>query len=72
MLVEMQGGMLNAYTTREQTVYVMQGFRENVPVMVDILSDMLQRIYSHSYAYYYLFISSYFVLLFFFVTNYSL
>jgi processing peptidase subunit beta len=43
MLVEMQGGMLNAYTTREHTVYVMQGFRENVPVMVDILSDMLQR-----------------------------
>lgn len=43
MLVEMQGGMLNAYTTREQTVYVMQGFRENVPIMVEILSDMLLR-----------------------------
>jgi processing peptidase subunit beta len=40
--VENMGGSLNAYTSREQTVYVGKCFKTDVPKMVDILSDILQ------------------------------
>jgi len=41
--VENLGAHLNAYTSREQTVYVTQSFKKDVPKMVDLLSDILQR-----------------------------
>jgi len=40
--VENMGGHLNAYTSREQTVYLAKAFNSDVPQFVDILSDILQ------------------------------
>ncbi|EKM75682.1 QCR1 core subunit of the ubiquinol-cytochrome c reductase complex [Agaricus bisporus var. burnettii JB137-S8] len=40
--VENLGAHLNAYTSREQTVYYAKGFRKDVPKAVDIISDILQ------------------------------
>lgn len=40
--VENLGAHLNAYTSREQTVYYAKAFRNDVPKAVDILSDILQ------------------------------
>ncbi|KAG5457953.1 MAG: Metalloenzyme, LuxS/M16 peptidase-like protein, partial [Olpidium bornovanus] len=42
MEVEDMGGHLNAYTSREQTVYYAKSFKHDVPRAVDILSDILQ------------------------------
>lgn len=33
---------MNAYTSREQTVYYAKSFRQDVPKAVDIISDILQ------------------------------
>ena len=35
------GGHLNAYTSREHTVYYAKVFKDNVPKAVEILSDIL-------------------------------
>jgi len=40
--IEDMGGHLNAYTTREHTVYFARSFRHDVPKTVDILADILQ------------------------------
>lgn len=40
--VENIGAHLNAYTSREQTVYYAKSFRKDVPKAVDIISDILQ------------------------------
>jgi len=40
--IENIGGHLNAYTSREQTVYYAKVFKDDVPQAVDILSDILQ------------------------------
>ena len=40
--VENMGAHLNAYTSREQTVYYAKCFKDDVPKSVDILSDILQ------------------------------
>ncbi|CDH55148.1 mitochondrial processing peptidase beta subunit [Lichtheimia corymbifera JMRC:FSU:9682] len=40
--IENMGGHLNAYTSREQTVYYAKSFKHDVPQAVDILSDILQ------------------------------
>ncbi|KAG6332087.1 hypothetical protein ID866_7005 [Astraeus odoratus] len=40
--VENLGAHLNAYTSREQTVYYAKSFRKDVPTAVDIVSDILQ------------------------------
>ncbi|KAK7464729.1 Mitochondrial-processing peptidase subunit beta [Stygiomarasmius scandens] len=40
--VENIGAHLNAYTSREQTVYYAKSFSKDVPVAVDIISDILQ------------------------------
>lgn len=40
--VENLGAHLNAYTSREQTVYYAKSFRKDVSVAVDIVSDILQ------------------------------
>ena len=42
MEIENMGGHLNAYTSREQTVYYAQVFKDDVPKAVDILGDILQ------------------------------
>jgi len=39
--IENMGGHLNAYTSREQTVYYAQVFKDDVPKAMDILSDIL-------------------------------
>lgn len=39
--VENMGGHLNAYTSREQTVYYAKVLKENVPHAVELLSDIL-------------------------------
>lgn len=36
------GAHLNAYTSREQTVYYAKSFSQDVPKAVDVLSDILQ------------------------------
>lgn len=36
------GAHLNAYTSREQTVYYAKAFDKDIPGAVDILSDILQ------------------------------
>jgi mitochondrial-processing peptidase subunit beta len=36
------GAHLNAYTSREQTVYYAKAFSKDLPKAVDILSDILQ------------------------------
>lgn len=40
--VENMGGHLNAYTSREQTVYFARVFKDDVPKAVELLSDILQ------------------------------
>ncbi|KAF2139904.1 uncharacterized protein K452DRAFT_231351 [Aplosporella prunicola CBS 121167] len=40
--IENMGGHLNAYTSRENTVYYAKAFNSDVPNTVDILSDILQ------------------------------
>ncbi|UKZ90785.1 uncharacterized protein TrAFT101_005782 [Trichoderma asperellum] len=40
--IENMGGHLNAYTSRENTVYFAKAFNSDVPKTVDILSDILQ------------------------------
>ncbi|HYM33644.1 MAG TPA: pitrilysin family protein [Candidatus Cybelea sp.] len=40
--IEAVGGHLNAYTSREQTAYYARVLSEDVPLAVDILSDILQ------------------------------
>merc|ERR1711877_65093 len=40
--IENMGGHLNAYTSRENTVYYAKAFNSDVPATVDILSDILQ------------------------------
>lgn len=40
--IENMGGHLNAYTSREQTVYYAKVFKNDVPKAVEILSDILQ------------------------------
>lgn len=40
--IENMGGHLNAYTSREQTVYYAKVFKSDVPKAVEILSDILQ------------------------------
>ncbi|KAF2430044.1 mitochondrial-processing peptidase subunit beta [Tothia fuscella] len=40
--IENMGGHLNAYTSRENTVYYAKSFNSDVPATVDILSDILQ------------------------------
>jgi len=40
--VENLGAHLNAYTSREQTVYYAKSFRKDVGAAVDIISDILQ------------------------------
>jgi len=40
--IENMGGHLNAYTSRENTVYYAKAFNNDVPQAVDILSDILQ------------------------------
>ena len=42
MRIEDIGGHLNAYTSREQTVYYAKVFKKDVPEAMDILSDILQ------------------------------
>lgn len=39
--IEDIGGHLNAYTSREHTVYYAKVFKGDVPLAVDILSNML-------------------------------
>ncbi|MDI1490255.1 MAG: Mitochondrial-processing peptidase subunit beta [Ramalina farinacea] len=40
--IENMGGHLNAYTSRENTVYYAKSFNSDVPACVNILSDILQ------------------------------
>ncbi|KAF2731616.1 hypothetical protein EJ04DRAFT_554627 [Polyplosphaeria fusca] len=40
--IENMGGHLNAYTSRENTVYYAKSFNADVPATVDILADILQ------------------------------
>ncbi len=40
--IEAVGGHLNAYTSREHTCYYARTLKEDVPLAVDLLSDMLQ------------------------------
>ncbi|KAK0384026.1 hypothetical protein NLU13_8115 [Sarocladium strictum] len=40
--IENMGGHLNAYTSRENTVYFAKAFNSDVPQCVDIISDILQ------------------------------
>ncbi|MCJ1361797.1 hypothetical protein MMC16_000897 [Acarospora aff. strigata] len=40
--IENMGGHLNAYTSRENTVYYAKSFNSDVPAAVNILSDILQ------------------------------
>jgi len=42
MQIENMGAHLNAYTSREQTVYYSKSFKDDVPANVEILSDILQ------------------------------
>lgn len=40
--IENMGGHLNAFTSREQTVYYAKVFKQDVPKAMDILSDIIQ------------------------------
>ena len=40
--IEAVGGQLNAYTSREQTVYYARVLAEHVPLAIDMLADILQ------------------------------
>ncbi len=42
VLVENMGARLNAYTSREQTVFFANCFKGDVPACADILADILQ------------------------------
>ena len=42
MEIENMGGHLNAYTSREQTVYYAKVFKNDVPKAMEMLSDILQ------------------------------
>jgi processing peptidase subunit beta len=42
--IENMGGHLNAYTSREQTVYYAKVFKDDVPKALDILADILIRV----------------------------
>ncbi|KAJ2684887.1 Mitochondrial-processing peptidase subunit beta [Coemansia spiralis] len=42
LLIENMGAHLNAYTSREQTVYYAKAFEKDVPAAVEVLSDILQ------------------------------
>src|SRR3979411_67070 len=39
--IEAVGGHLNAYTSRESTAYYAKGLKEDVPLELDILADIL-------------------------------
>ncbi len=41
--IETVGGQMNAYTSRELTAYYVHLLKEDVPLALDVLSDMLQR-----------------------------
>jgi predicted Zn-dependent peptidase len=41
--IEAVGGHLNAYTSREHTAYYAKVLKDNLPLAVDILADILQR-----------------------------
>jgi predicted Zn-dependent peptidase len=41
--IESVGGHLNAYTSREQTAYYARILKDDVPLAVDLLADILQR-----------------------------
>lgn len=41
--IESVGGQMNAFTSREVTAYYIHLLKENVPLALDVLSDMLQR-----------------------------
>lgn len=41
--VESVGGQMNAYTSRENTAYYVHLLKDNLPLAVDVLSDMIQR-----------------------------
>ena len=48
--VENMGGQLNAYTSRENTSYTINAFKQNVPEALEILGDMLlNSTYENSY-----------------------
>ncbi|KAF9344380.1 hypothetical protein BGX26_004443, partial [Mortierella sp. AD094] len=40
--IENMGAHLNAYTSREQTVYYAKSFKADIPKSVEVLSDILQ------------------------------
>ena len=40
--IEAVGGHLNAYTSREYTAYYAKVLKEDVPLAVDIIADILQ------------------------------
>jgi predicted Zn-dependent peptidase len=40
--VEMVGGAVNAYTSREVTAYYMKVLKEDIGLSLDIISDILQ------------------------------
>ncbi|KAF9993459.1 hypothetical protein BGZ79_001843, partial [Entomortierella chlamydospora] len=40
--IENMGAHLNAYTSREQTVYYAKSFKSDIPKAVEVLSDILQ------------------------------
>ncbi|KAL1924178.1 uncharacterized protein VTP21DRAFT_7213 [Calcarisporiella thermophila] len=42
IMIENMGAHLNAYTSREQTVYYAKAFKKDVPAAVEILADILQ------------------------------
>ena len=41
--IETVGGQMNAYTSRENTAYYVHLLKEDLPLALDVLSDMLQR-----------------------------
>ena len=41
--IESVGGQMNAYTSRELTAYYIHLLKEDVPLALDVLSDMIQR-----------------------------
>jgi processing peptidase subunit beta len=47
--IENMGGHLNAYTSREQTVYYAKGFKNDLRQIIDILGDILQNSNIDSY-----------------------
>ena len=41
--IESVGGQMNAYTSRENTAYYVHLLKEDLPLALDVLSDMIQR-----------------------------